>query len=401
MVSVILGKGKGSNSVWLGRKERGRKKVWLDFTYPIFAVLIGRKRSFKSSLLRVLVEGLLDRDNGLSQGFLPKPIIFDPIGNLPLDRSNPEAREVPELSFNNIKTLNIGDGSLKIPFSSLKADDISAFLGINKRCVLQRKVIRMITDKLGEGTTKDEFVAVARVHAFKLPHISQEGFETKIDALESDPIIADDVPNPIDYLMENRGIRIDLSALLPSDRARASFFCSYILEQLVEMRKRAREEEIKFGLGEPAKPILEPACVIVDELNRLNPKSLFNLVRISGNLGVSVVLASQSIRDFRNPILGERDVTFCGKLVSKDEVRKASALIPAALTINLGSDLPRLEARSCIAWNEHNSITCKLRLRDSATLHIGRDDSVERFKGLYEGTSRDVGTNLRRQSQES
>jgi len=384
MASIILGKGNGENSVWLGLNDGGGEEVHFDFSYPIFSVLIGRKRSFKSSCLRVMIEGLLDEGNGLSKGFLPKLVVFDPIGNLSVDRPNPEAEDVKPLSFNNIKNLSVSDGSLRIPFSSMKGDDILALLGISERCTLQRRVVRGIIEELGERATKHEFIELAREHAFKLPPTSQEGFETKVDSIEGDKMIVDDAARPLDYLKEYRGVRIDLSCILPSDKARADFMCNYFLKQLVETRKEAREEEIKYALGEPARRLLEPVCVIVDELNRISARPFFDLVRISGNLGVSVVLASQSAKDFGNPILGERDVTFCGKLVNQGEVRKVSALIPATLGVDLSSSFYRLRPRSCIAWNEHDETMCKVRLRDTATLHYGRDESVERFRGLYE-----------------
>jgi len=383
MASVTLGKGDGENSVWLGHNDDGGEEVYLDFSHPIFAVLIGRKRSFKSSCLRVITEGLLDRGNDLSKGFLPKPVIFDPIGNLRFDRPN-EGPNDAQLAFNNIKTLSAVDRSLMIPFSSLKGDDILALLGIGEHATLQRRTVGMILNEVGEGTTKDDFITLAREYAFKLPLISQEGFETKIDALESDPVVVDGVTRPLECLTNYRGIRIDLSDISPSDRTRADFICNYFIKQLIEERRRARDEEIKYSLGEPAVRLLEPTCVIVDELNRINSRPFFDLVRISGNLGISVILASQSIKDFGNPILGERDVTFCGKLVCRKEVRIASALLPATLSTDVAITLPLLKERSCVAWNEHNGAMCRLHLRETATLHYGRDDGVERFRGLYE-----------------
>lgn len=383
MNGIFLGKGKGENSVWLGQEATNGRNVHIDFSYPIFAVLVGRKRSFKSSCIRIVTEGLLDRENGLSLGFLPKPIIFDPIGNLRFDRPNGGANDVPQLAFENIKTLSTGDGSLRIPFSSLKGDDILTLLGISERAILQRRAVRIVMGKLGEKVTKEEFVERAREYAFVLPEVSLEGFEVKLDDLEKDRSIVDDAKHPLEFLNDYRGLRIDLGDLLPSDKARADFICGYFVKQLIDARRRAREEEIKYSLGELAEPILEPVCVIVDELNRVNPKPFFDLIRISGNLGISVVLASQTIRDFGNPILGERDVTFFGKLVGRGEVKSASALVPVSLNIDLTDSLPMLRDRSCIAWNEHDGTVCELRLRDSATLHYGRDESVERFAGLY------------------
>jgi hypothetical protein len=238
--------------------------------------------------------------------------------------------------------------------------------------------------EVGKGASKKEFVERAREYAFELPNFSMEGFETKIDSLEKDRAIVDDATDPLEYLKGYRGLRIDLSDLLPSDRARADFFCSYFLSRIIEARSRAKAEEIKYSLGEAAEPLLEPLCVIVDELNRINPKPFFDLIRISGNLGISVVLASQTIRDFSNSILGERDVTFCGKLVSRDEIRRASALVPASVDFDIASEIPRLGKRNCIAWNEHDDGICSICLRDPATFHYGIDDSVERFRGLYE-----------------
>jgi len=381
---IFLGKGKGDNSVWLGQEATNGRNVHIDFSYPIFAVLVGRKRSFKSSCIRIVTEGLLDRENGLSLGFLPKPIIFDPIGNLRFDRPNGGANDVPQLAFENIKTLSTGDGSLRIPFSSLKGDDILTLLGISERAILQRRAVRIVMCKLGEKVTKKEFIERAREYAFVLPEVSLEGFEGKLDDLEKDRSIVDDAKHPLEFLKDHRGLRIDLGDLLPSDKARADFICGYFVKQLIDARRRAKEEEIKYSLGEPAARLLEPTCVIVDELNRINPKPFFDLVRISGNLGMSVILASQSIKDFGNPILGERDVTFCGKLVGRKEVRTASALLPATLSAGVTDILPSLKERSCVAWNEDNGVMCRLYLRDTATLHCGRDDSVEMFRGLYE-----------------
>lgn len=389
-MDVVLGKGNGNNSVWLGHDKRG-EGVYLDFSYPIFVVLVGRKRSFKSSCLRVIAEGLLDNGNGFSRGFLPKSLIFDPIGNLRFDRSNHEAKGIPPLAYDNIKTLNPTDGSLKIPFSSLKGDDILALLGIGERAILQRRAVRIVMGELGEEMTKKEFVQRAREYAFELPEVSLEGFEVKLDDLEKDRSIVDDAKNPLEFLKDYRGLRIDLGDLLPSDKAKADFICGYFVKQLIDARRRAREEEIKYEIGEPAEPVLEPVCVIVDELNRVNPRPFFDLVRISGNLGVSVMLASQAIRDFGNPIIGERDVTFCGKLASRDEVRKASALVPTSACLDPAGEIPNLRERSCVAWNEDDGIFCTLRLRDPATLHYGRDESVERFKGLYERRNVDSG----------
>jgi len=380
---VVLGKGEGNNSVWLGSDARSGNKVYMDFSYPIFALLVGRKRSFKSSCLRIVTEGLLDEGNGLSTGFLPKPLIFDPIGNLNLDRPNPQASDVAALSFDNIKTLASTDGSLKVPFSSLRGEDILSVLGITERCVLQRRTIRTILNEAGEGASKKEFVEMARVYAFELPNFSMDSFETKIDSLERDRAIVDDVADPLEYLKEYRGLRVDLSALLPSDRARADFFCNYFVNRISEARNRARVEEIKYGLGEPAEPLLGPVCIIVDELNRVSPKPFFDLIRISGNLGISVVLASQAIRDFGSSILGERDVTFCGKLVNRDDVRRASTLVPVPVDFDLITEIPRLGKRNCIAWNEHDGAICNVCLREPATFHYGMDENVEKFRGLY------------------
>ena len=390
-MDVVLGKGEGNNSVWLGHNERG-ERVYLDFSYPIFVVLVGRKRSFKSSCLRVIAEGLLDNENGFSRGFLPKPLIFDPIGNLYFYRSNPEAKEVPPLAYDNLKTLSPTDGSLGIPFSSLTGDDILALLGIGERATLQRRIVRMVMGELGEEVTKKGFVELGREYAFKLPEASLEGFEVKLDDLEKDRSIVDGAKHPLEFLKDHRGLRIDLGDLLPSDRVRADFLCGYFIKQLIDARRRARVEEIKYGIGEPAEPVLEPVCVLVDELNRVNVRPFFDLVRISGNLGVSVVLASQAGRDFGNPIMGERDVTFCGKLVGRDEVRKASTLVPTTMDADLASWIPALKERSCLAWNEHNSTACALCLRDAATLHYGRDESVDMFRGLYERRLKSIGS---------
>ena len=382
MRKIVFGKGLGRNSVLLGRDKK-RRKVWLDFTYPIFCTLIGRKRSFKSSLIRVLVEGLLDNDNEISKGFLPRPILFDPLGNLSFDKPNPEATELSSRRFQNIKTLSLKDRSLRIPFSTLTADDLSDSLGIHEKCTLQKRIVRMVMNKLGRNATKEEFISTAREYAFKLPQVSQEGFETKIDDFECDQIISDKVFHPLDWLNEYDGIRVDLSSLLPEDQERASFVTKYLLKQAIDMRRRARNEEILYGLGEKATPILPPVCVIADELNNMKCKPFFDLVRISGNVGISVVLASQSLKDFGNPIVGQRDVTFCGKLASNEEIRKIEKMISVHLS-NLQKELRTIKERTCIAWNEHDTALTHLKLRQSATLHYGRDESVDNFKGLYQ-----------------
>jgi len=241
----------------------------------------------------------------------------------------------------------------------------------------------MVINTLKKRTTKEEFISTAREYAFKLPQISQEGFETKIDAFETDQLVTDNALNPLDWLAEYDGLRIDLSSFLPEDRERANFVAKYMLKQVVQIRKQARKEEIRFGLGENATPILPPVCVIADELHNMKRRPFFDLVRISGNVGVSVVLASQSLKDFGNPIIGERDVTFCGKLVNNEEIRKIEKMT-AHPSNGIRKKFRNIKERNCIAWDEHNEILTSLKLRKTATLHYGRDESIDRFKGLYE-----------------
>jgi hypothetical protein len=241
----------------------------------------------------------------------------------------------------------------------------------------------MVMNKLNRDATKEEFVSTAREYAFKLPQVSQEGFETKIDDFECDQIVSDKVFHPLDWLNEYDGTRVDLSSLLPEDQERASFVIKYLLKQAIDMRRRARTEEILYGLGEKAKPILPPVCIIADELNNMKCKPFFDLVRISGNVGISVVLASQSLKDFGNPIVGQRDVTFCGKLASNEEIKKIEKMI-SFHSSNLQKELRTIKERTCIAWNEHDAAFTHLKLRQSATLHYGRDESVDKFKGLYQ-----------------
>jgi hypothetical protein len=379
--NIILGKGSGKNAVLLG--YNGRRKVWLDFSYPIFCALIGRKRSFKSSLVRVLVKGLLEKEHIISNGFLPKPILFDPLGNLSFDKPNPDTSDLPPRSYKNIKTLSLREESLRIPFSTLTADDLCDCLAIHQKCILQKRIVRMVLNIVGQDRTKEAFVSLARTYAFKLPQISQEGFETKIDALECDQMICDEVFQPLDWLNEYDGLRLDLSSLLPEDQERANFVIRYILKQVVTLRSQARNEEILYALGEDAKAIMPPVCVIADELTKMNCKSFFDLIRISGNLGISVVLASQSLKDYENPIVGQRDVTFCGKLVTLQEIRQIGKM-KMSNSNDLQNEIPQIKERTCIAWNEHNSIFTRLKLRESSTLHYGRDENVDNFKTLYQ-----------------
>jgi hypothetical protein len=359
MSDRLIGRGRvGKCRIYIG-EELGanpvKRKVWLDFTLTFVLLLVGRRRIGKSYTERKCAENLAEPLADECRGILPRFILLDPLGNL-------------IINLNSIKNITLPH-DLQISFSTLTVEQLFEYLTVGAPARVIKRILRKAFE-LNRERTKEGFCEIVRdlVMRLRLHQSTEDGLLERIAYLEEDQMIVDDAKHLFEESKNYRGIRVDLSQI-HGDSFRLRFFCNWLCRELLE-RGRKITMQIATCQDEETLNMLrgELICLMVDEFGLVNFDCFTELVRQSGNSGISVILASQKWKDFKE-ITDLADVIFGFQMEDPKEFYKKFFNTSLALD----AFKPKLDVGETLVWQNDGPRGFKIKIGKCRTTHLGGD----------------------------